>query len=202
VSAELLLNIIREDVLTIGRKYKTPWHGQLRLKIMLISNEVPNLNDASGVLPSRFIKLRFVKSFFDREDPYLRSKLEAELPGIAGRCVRAYQRLCDRGKFVQPRSGLALEREVVAASDPWVAMLDDCFVVEASAVVTKAIAFGRFTQWCDENGRRDILMSTSPSKFSVRLRALVPGLSEYRQHGKPRQYVGIKLRKADPLEPP
>ena len=68
-AAELLLNIIGEDVVTIGRKYKAPWHGQLRLKMMLISNEVPNLNDTSGVLPSRFVKLKFTKSFFGQEDP-------------------------------------------------------------------------------------------------------------------------------------
>src|SRR5262249_19688750 len=133
VSAELLLNITGEDTVTIPRKYKGAWHGQLRLKVMLISNEVPNLNDGGGGLPSRFLKLQFVKSFYGQEDPTLRDKLEAELPGIAARCVRAYQRLCVAGRFIQPRSGLELDREVMRASDPWRAMLDECFVVEVGA---------------------------------------------------------------------
>jgi putative DNA primase/helicase len=80
-SAELLLNITGEDVITIGRKYIGAWHGQLRLKPVLISNEVPNLNDAQGVLPSRFIKVRFGVSFFGREDVNLRGKFGS---GIAG----------------------------------------------------------------------------------------------------------------------
>jgi hypothetical protein len=86
-----------------------------------------------GVLPSRFVKLKFVKSFYGHEDTSLRGKLEAELPGIAARCVRAYQRLCGAERFVQPKSGFALDREVVRVSDPWVAMLDECFVVEPEA---------------------------------------------------------------------
>jgi hypothetical protein len=39
------------------------------------------------VLPTRFIKLSFDNSFYDREDVHLRRKLEEELPGIAARCV-------------------------------------------------------------------------------------------------------------------
>jgi putative DNA primase/helicase len=48
-SKELLLNITGQDTLTIGRKYKSPWHGQLRLKVLLISNEVPNMNELAPV---------------------------------------------------------------------------------------------------------------------------------------------------------
>jgi putative DNA primase/helicase len=65
--AELFLNITGEDTITIGRKWIGAWHGQLRLKLVVISNEVPNLNDSSGVLPSRFVKIRFSVSFYGRE---------------------------------------------------------------------------------------------------------------------------------------
>jgi putative DNA primase/helicase len=201
VSAELLLNITGEDTVTIGRKYEGPWHGQLKLKLMLISNEVPNLNDGNGVLPSRFVKIRFVKSFYGHEDPELRGKLEAELPGIAARCVRAYQRLCAAGRFVQPQSGLALDREVMRASDPWRAMFDECFVVDFEAMVSKSKAFERFVRWTVENGRPDL--RTTPANFTRRLEGLVPTLSDCRPHGQPRAYVGLRLRKpSDPPDPP
>ena len=172
VSTELLLNIIGEDTVTIGRKDKTPWHGQLRLKMMLISNEVPNLNDASGVLPSRFVKLRFGVSFFGREDVNLRESLSGELSGIAARCVGAYQRLCDRGRFVQPESADALERDVIVASDPFTAMALECFAADPGGEVVKVVAYNRFERWCRENGRIDILRGTPANRFGEKLKAV------------------------------
>jgi putative DNA primase/helicase len=193
----LLLNVTGEDTITIGRKYKGPWHGQLRLKLMLISNEAPNLNDPGGVLPSRFIKIHFGVSFFGQEDPFLRDKLSAELPGIAAHCVSAYQRLCGRdGGFIQPKSADELDRRVLAASDPFTAMALECFEPDHAATVVKAVAFNRFEKWCKDNGRLDILRTTPDNRFGTRLRE-VPGfeqLSDYRPHGAPRQWVGVRIR--------
>jgi putative DNA primase/helicase len=201
VSAELLLNITGEDTVTVPRKYKGAWHGQLRVKLMLISNEVPNLNDAGGVLPSRFVKIAFRRSFWGHEDPDLRGKLELELPGIAVRCVQAYRRLCAAGRFVQPESGLELEREVLRASDPWRAMFDECFVADRAATVVKTTAYQCFVRWTVENGRPDL--RTTPNNFTRKLEGLCPDLGEVRRHGKPRAYVGLRLRtSADPPDPP
>jgi putative DNA primase/helicase len=200
-SAELLLNITGEDTITIGRKYKGAWHGQLGMKVMVISNEVPNLNDSQGVLPSRFIKLAFTRSFFGHEDAYLRAKLEAELPGIAGRCVGAYGRLVrEQRMFVQPQSGRALEQELIEASDPLQAMLAACFVVDAGATCVKAMAHYRFEEWCEQNGRWDLKVANRPQQFSKTLAELVPGLADApRPHGAQRSYLGIRLRKQGEL---
>jgi putative DNA primase/helicase len=197
VSAELLLNIIGEDTVSIGRKWKGAWRGRLRIKMMLISNEVPNLNDSSQVLPSRFVKLRFSESFFGREDVNLRSKLDAELPGIAARCVRAYQRLCKRGKFVQAQSAEVLEQDVLATSDPFTAMAMECFVPDAEGSVVKTLAYMRFEAWCQERGRHDLNRSVGNKDFGGRLRA-VEGFERItdvpRPHGKPRCWWGMRLK--------
>jgi putative DNA primase/helicase len=58
-SQELLLNIIGQDPLTIGRKYRQPWYGKLRLKLMIMSNRVLNFNDPTGAVTGRFIKVIF-----------------------------------------------------------------------------------------------------------------------------------------------
>jgi putative DNA primase/helicase len=39
-----------EDMLTIDRKYKEPWTGKLPSRILIISNELPQLGDASGAI--------------------------------------------------------------------------------------------------------------------------------------------------------
>jgi putative DNA primase/helicase len=201
ISAGLLLNITGEDPLSIPRKFIGPWDGQLRLKLMLISNEVPNLNDASGVLPSRFIKVRFAKSFFGREDVNLRGKLAAELSGIAARCVAAYQRLCTRGRFIQPFSATALEHAVLAASDPFAAMALECFEADHEGMVIKTVAYSHFEWWCEHNGRLDLKRSIPVNKFGSRLRD-VDGFNHiYESRPRqpngsqgPRVWLGIRLR--------
>jgi putative DNA primase/helicase len=109
-SPELLLNIIGRDVVSVGVKYAPPqpWQGRLPIKVIITSNEVPNLQDGGGVLASRFAKLDFKQSFFGREDPALRDQLAKELPGIAN---RASQRTADCGSvggLSSPRPGRSL----------------------------------------------------------------------------------------------
>jgi len=79
---ERLLSISGEDALDIDRKHLEFWTGKLPTRLVLISNELPRLDDASGALPGRMILLRFTKSFFGKEDPNLSRKLLAGLPGI------------------------------------------------------------------------------------------------------------------------
>ncbi|MHC2466700.1 DNA primase family protein [Bradyrhizobium embrapense] len=196
-SAELLLNIIGEDTVTIGRMYKAAWHGQLRLKLMIVSNEVPNLNDPTGVLPSRFIKLPFPVSFYGREDVNLRAKLEAELSGIAVRCVRAYGDLCKRGYFIQPATASVLEREVIAASDPFAAMALENFVPDPGGTVVKAKAYTMFESWCFQHGHITLAKLTNERNFGKKLvgvagfEGVVTGP---RGHGQPRAWLGMRLR--------
>ena len=197
-SIALMLNITGEDPLTIGRKMIGAWEGQLRLKLITLSNPVLNFNDPT--LPTRMIKLNFGVSFYNREDNYLKEKLFAELPGIAARCVAAYQRLCRRGKFVQPRSGLALDRAVLAASDPFSAMALECFVPDHAGSAIKKIAAARFNRWREENNRLDVVVPEN--KFGERLRT-VPGFEHIDGEHRPidpatgkqeRVWLGMRLR--------
>lgn len=196
-SSELLLKITGRDKVSIGQMYGEAWNGVLQAKIILTSNEIPNFNDASGVLPTRFIKLQFRRSFANCEDVNLRSKLYGELSGIAAYCVGAYQRLCDRGHFVQPKSALELERAVLAASDPFAAMAMECFAPDPDGMVIKTVAYGRFARWCDESGRPDIRRTTPEKMFGQKLRAVAgfENLDDVRPHGQPRHWVGMRLRK-------
>jgi phage/plasmid-associated DNA primase len=124
-AAELFLNIIGCDTISFGRKYKSKWISQLPTKVLITSNEVPNLRDASGVQPTRFIKLEFKQSFYGHEDIELRNKLSSELPGIANRCLAALRRLNERGRFIQPTAGRALEQAIENLTNPFAAFMHD-----------------------------------------------------------------------------
>jgi len=200
-STELLLQYTGEDRVSVGRKFIGPWEGVLSVRIVLVSNEVPNLNDGGGVLPSRFVKVRFAQSFYEKEDSRLKEKLEEELPGIAARCMAAYRRLSARGRFVQPASAEALEREVLAKSDGFAQMAMDCFEPDHEGVVVKAVARLKFEGWCQDHGRMDLFRTVPENKFGGKLMA-VPGferLGECRPMGPDgrqgrRCWVGLRIR--------
>ena len=82
IIVERLLALTGEDAITIDRKNLEPLTVQLMTRLVLVSNELPKLNDASGALASRFIILELQKSFFGTEDLNLETDLAAEMPSI------------------------------------------------------------------------------------------------------------------------
>jgi putative DNA primase/helicase len=194
-SAELLLKITGRDAISVGQKYQGAWVGESTMKVIITSNEVPNLQDACGVLPSRFIKLEFKESFYGREDIRLRTHLTAELPGIANRALAAYRRLCARGKFIQPASGLALDAKIQDRINPYSAFMHEHFVRDNAAEgPTYGEFHSLFTEWCEENGRLDVLRSTPRTKLITHINALEEWrwVKMFHPHGERRRYPGLR----------
>jgi phage/plasmid-associated DNA primase len=170
----------------------------LPMKVFLISNDVPNLNDQ--ILVTRFIKIAFRVSFRGREDHTLLDKLKAELPGIANRCLAAYRSLCERGRLIQPESGARLAREIAAKSNPWQAFVDEQIVIEQGEWVTGSDLHDRFEWWCNENERPDLLrLVPTPQLFTKKLKKEAETISKllnvtFRPHDGKRQYLGFRLK--------
>jgi hypothetical protein len=82
VVVERLLSISGEDAITIDRKNREAWTGTLPTRIVIATNELPRLGDASGALASRMIILNTPESFYGRENHDLTDNLMEELPGI------------------------------------------------------------------------------------------------------------------------
>ena len=59
---------------------------------------------ASGALASRFIVMPLTNSFYGREDLGLTDRLLGELSAILSWAISGWQRLRERGYFVQPKS--------------------------------------------------------------------------------------------------
>jgi putative DNA primase/helicase len=195
---EMLLTITGEDTTSIPQMWSTSWNGVLPIKLVLISNEPLNLNDPTGVLPTRWVHLNFQNSFADNPDIYLKEKLIGELGGIASRCVSAYRDLCARGKFIQPKSSEVLERQVLAASDPFTEFAFETFEVDHTEMVVKTKAYALFRAWCVKHKRLDVLRNVPDKMFGERL-AVIPGFAHVRTFrpsgNQPRVWLGIRLRK-------
>jgi putative DNA primase/helicase len=199
-SVELLLKLTSGDSVSFGRKYNPAWAGIVPIKIAIASNEVPNFNDP--VLPTRFIKLSFEQSFLKREDVNLKAKLEAEITGIARRCMEAYWRACERGRFIQPKSGLRLKEKVEEVANPFAKFVREAFVIDPEGTVSITLLYQKFDAWCRAKGRTDLLRTIIKQNIRSHLRR-IPGLAQINTihpHNEPRQYTCLRLRRKDEKE--
>lgn len=190
-----LLSITGEDVLTIDRKHREPWIGTLTARIVICSNELPRLQDASGALSSRFLILQLEQSFYGKEDRGLGDRIERELPGILRWALDGWDALQREGRFTSPSSSLEVLEELEGLSSPTKAFINDACNVKASAWVDCRHLYEAWKTWCKEQGREH---PGTLQTFGRDLRAAVAGVKarQYRvgDGSRSRCYHGIELR--------
>ena len=124
VIVERLLSISGEDALDVHRKNLTAVTTKLPTRLMLVSNELPSLRDASGAFVGRLLVLQFWKSRLGQEDPDLFQRLLPEIPGIFLWAVEGLRRLRQRRRFQQPNAGQASLDQMCELSSPTKAFVE------------------------------------------------------------------------------
>ncbi|API59623.1 hypothetical protein BSL82_10090 [Tardibacter chloracetimidivorans] len=192
---EKLLMLSGEDSITVDRKNQTAWTGQLAARVVMLTNEVPRLGDASGALPGRFITLSMFNSFFGREDLGLTSRLLAELPAIFRWALDGRDRLKARGYFVQPASGLDDAEEMYELGNPMAVFVKECCEIDPEAVELVADLYEVWRGWCASNGHHP----GASNSFSRALGVAFPKLKRVKPaagHGaQARGMGGIRIKK-------
>ena len=192
---ETLLSVSGEDVLTVPRKYLTEWTGRLPTRFLILTNELPRLNDTSGALAGRFILLCLTRSWFGNEDIGLTDKLVAELPGIVKWSVEGYRRLQQRGRFVMPETSAAALQELEDLASPVTAFIRDCCEAGPALSIEANRLFEAWKEYCRSTGRGH---AGTRQAFGRDLRAVMPALrvAQPRVLGETRvrQYHGIDLK--------
>ncbi len=195
IVTERLLSISGEDHLDIHRKYLQPLTAvKLPTRLVLLSNELPRLVDASGALASRMIVLRMQRSWYGSEDTGLFDRLLPEMPGILLWAIGGWKRLRDRGHFIQPESGRELLEDMYELSSPITAFVDACCELGPEHRIPRNELYERYTEWCEEGGK---MRCADQAGFGRDLRAAFSTLgSEYPRIGgkRVRCYSGINLR--------
>jgi putative DNA primase/helicase len=194
---EMILSISGEDVLSVSRKYQTAWTGKLPTRIVITSNEMPRLHDASGVIAGRFLPIEMKESFFGREDADLLPRLYTELPQILRWAIEGSRRLNQRGRFIVPDASLALIDEVADAASPHLAFIRERLIRDPDCSVDKQKLYDRYRGWCADNGHQPCAANT----FGRHLKTAIPWLKEHKPHGQPRQWFGIWWRRDDDDSP-
>jgi putative DNA primase/helicase len=194
IVVERLLSISGEDCVTVDRKCLTSVTGKLPCRLMLCSNELPRLGDASGALASRMIVLRLTKSFYGCEDHNLTDKLLVELPGILLWSIDGWRRLRERGHFQQPDTAADLLGQLEDLGSPVAEFLREECTVGPECEVSRRLLYGAYHDWAKAKGREYI---EDEAGFGRNLRAVLPTLAD-RKHRidgqQTRYYGGITLR--------
>ena len=196
VVVERLLSISGEDTLTVNRKYRDQWTGKLPCRLMLCSNELPQLGDASMAVAGRFIPLILTETFYGREDLDLEDKLARELPGILNWSLDGLARLTGQRRFTRPTGVDDTIRTLQDLASPVAAFVRDRCEVGPDREVVVSELYRAWRDWAEENGHA----KTSKSVFGRDLRAALGGrLKVGRPWGggedRERSYIGVGLRK-------
>lgn len=191
---ERLLSISGEDPLTINRKFLPALTVQLPTRIMMMSNELPDMKDASGALANRYLVLTMKRSWLGKEDPTLFSRLQDELPGILLWALQGLERLKQRKHFIQPTNSLQTIEELNATTSPIKAFVKERCSLKPEGVVAVPKLFQEWCNWCMSSGETKIGLIQS---FGKNFRAAFPEIESTRpQEGyeRERHYIGISLK--------
>jgi putative DNA primase/helicase len=189
---ERLLSISGEDAIAVPRKHKEHWHGTLGVRFLILSNELPSLTDASGVIASRCILIRLRQSFLGRENTGLTETLIGELPGILNWAIEGLRRLRQRQNFVQPASSAEMIELLEDVASPIRRFVKDCCEVGPEVGVARDVLYEKYDKWREENGHHRM----SKTKFGQALMAAEPSLDVRRPGSRGNQIWwcnGIKL---------
>jgi putative DNA primase/helicase len=193
VVVERLLAISGRDRITVNRKYREQWSGQLPTRFLIISNELPHLGDASHAIVGRLLVLQLSKSWLGKEDRGLEDDLHHELPQILGWCLDGLDRLGKEGRFTRPR---AMDDAVITLQDlasPKAAFVRDTCHRGPALEADVEDLWRAWNAWAEDNGHKP----GTRQQLGRDLRAVVPGLRVARPKEagvRWRRYQGIALK--------
>jgi putative DNA primase/helicase len=133
-----LLMITGEDMIPVNRKRRTRWNGKLSVRLMLSSNELQKLSDASAAIIGRILVLRMTKSWLGQEDMGLLDRLLGELPGILNWALEGLQWLVTNGKFtIDPEAAEIVEQMTALASPMQTYVEENCVIKKGDLFETR-----------------------------------------------------------------
>jgi putative DNA primase/helicase len=191
-----LAGISGEDVQSVWRKNKLAWQGKLRVRAVIVTNEMMALTDNSGALASRFVPIKLERTFEGREDAKLRDHLLTEAPQIFHWALEGYHRLKRRQEagerpFTMPPASLELLGELRDLMAPFAVFADECLDFADGSRVSKADAYAAYRDWAGPQG---IYAVPSMAEFGRQLQAHSHKVRPIQTHRGPRSWANVSLK--------
>lgn len=186
-----LLGISGEDAVSIDRKNRSYWTGQLGVRFVILTNEIPDLRDAGGALAKRYVPLNLTRSWYGAEDPQLARKLMNELPGIMNWALDGYDRVRTSGRITIPQASVDVYETLQDMGSPMASFIEEMCVKGGEVLATTL-----YEAWCNWA----IVRGFHPgavNRLGRDLRAVMPEIKRSRVSVDGKQvwrYVGVSLR--------
>jgi putative DNA primase/helicase len=191
---ERLLTISGEDTIDVDRKYREQWTGKMPTRLMILSNELPNFGDSSGVIARRFVVLNMTVSWLGKEDTALTDKLAAEMPGILNWALDGLARLERQGRFTEPASSLEAVTTMQDTASPMSAFVREKCDTGPGCTVTVDELWEAWKGWALDSEVRH----STKQMFGRNLQSVVPQARRTRPRGDDGKqvptYEGIALK--------
>ena len=137
---------------TVEHKFKDPFVMRPFATCWFGTNHMPHTRDFSEALFRRAVILQFNRTFAKHEqDPLLKDKLLAELPGILNLSLTAYANALAAG-FTAPASSESAKQEWRLDADQVAQFVDDVCTRDAEARSKAADVFSAYQDWALDNG--------------------------------------------------
>ena len=137
---------------TVEHKFKDPFVMRPFATCWFGTNHMPHTRDFSEALFRRATILQFNRTFAKLEqDPQLKGKLLAELPGILNMSLDAYALALTDG-FTAPASSEAAKQEWRLEADQVAQFFDDVCTRDEGAKATSTEVFNAYREWATNNG--------------------------------------------------
>jgi putative DNA primase/helicase len=191
--ANTLLAVSGQDTIEIDRKNRDPVHARLRCRIILVTNELPQIGDSSGALASRWLIVETRQSFLGREDRGLEDRLRAELPGILRWALDGWDDLRVNG-WVRPARTVELSEELDKLGSPLKAFAEERLSFDNAAETPIREIYREWKSWCDAVGRDH---PGTEQSFGKSFRAAYPRLKKAQRGSgglKHWVYLGLRIR--------
>jgi hypothetical protein len=170
-------SLVSGEDMSIARKYKNSMYIKWKVPGMLAGNEQPGWRDNSGSILRRIMTWKFSKKVAEEHvDPKLETKLDAELPCILLKCLRAYleyaQKYSDRDIWsVVPKYFKTIRDEVAMITSVLQNFLaSDKLAFSPDLFVPRDVFVREFFKHCEENnlGRPKFTTDFYAGPFSSR----------------------------------
>jgi putative DNA primase/helicase len=137
---------------TVEHKFKDPFVMRPFATCWFGTNHMPHTRDFSEALFRRATILKFNRTFAKQEqNPQLKGKLLAELPGILNMSLDAYALALTDG-FTAPASSEAAKQEWRLEADQVAQFVDDVCTRDPQARSTAGEVFNAYRDWAFDNG--------------------------------------------------
>ncbi len=192
---EKLLAISGEDNLTVDIKYSSPVTTRIPARFIILTNETPQLGDASNALSNRFIVLSMKQSFIGKEDIGLEKRLLKELPQIFHWALNGKDRLIERGHFIQPTAAKETVEELWALNNPISVFINDACELGENYEIDKDEMYLTYKEWNMTVGRDFARTKDVFSRDLLSAESLIRAAKATPKNGRHPVFKGIRLNK-------